>query len=730
MKKWSLLLVVGFAMVGLNIGSVFGSNSPPSSYSSNAIITVANGAGTQYDGIVPVNMNTLNLVNGSFINSDASDILHTDQNSIEVPGFGQSIDQNAIPWFWDTAVPANASKNLVVYMFGDPADHPMPLQAGNDRIDVAYDATLDIQDEITVEAEFLLSDLTGTKVLVEKPNSYKLYVDNGVIKGEVNSTGAPIVSSQRLYATKLWGHEYCSYWAQMNTMRNNLFPEISGEDALYMGWYWQNYYQVSQSNAGSIGCRLTLGFADFDDSSLAPGYTIKSVNVVNGVKLGGYADNVSLITPINESGILNYYGYADYTAYSNSGTNNNNYTSWQTGHQNGIWSANDSCLYSAGGYYGGNYATPLTDSNTYPYWGGSYGTQAEGYIETGWDWNTDDPDSKRQHFNSYDYRQYGCANSAKAIADGYIDLTVDQQWTKANIDDQAYVILWQPANQWVFIDFTALKVTYEEPSVSQVIATGATNLVVDNEYLAKMTFDGTDVNVYLDGVQDGTAVHPTAPDLANANTNDLVLGSTLDGYIDAVKIGSTDLSTPNWQLDIDFEAKNNTSNQVGNSGNAWEYTGQVNDISGNANHGVYHLTADHSNLTVSMGGLLVQDDIPPSAGAQSISNQVGTIPIGEFLTPQPSDVGRASPLTAGLFMASESSGMPPNAWWLLLGTIIATFAGSRLMKIVPSFTVTAVAGGAVLGMIVLIGGLSLWFIVFYALWSMGTIAIHQYWRGA
>ena len=161
MKKWSLLLVVGFAMVGLNIGSVFGSNSPPSSYSSNAIITVANGAGTQYDGIIPVNMNTLNLVNGSFINSDASDILHTDQNSIEVPGFGQSINQNAIPWFWDTSVPANASKNLVVYMFGDPADHPMPLQAGNDRIDVAYDATLDIQDEITVEAEFLLSDLTN-----------------------------------------------------------------------------------------------------------------------------------------------------------------------------------------------------------------------------------------------------------------------------------------------------------------------------------------------------------------------------------------------------------------------------------------------------------------------------------------------------------------------------------------------------------------------------------------
>ena len=74
--------------------------------------------------------------------------------------------------------------------------------------------------------------------------------------------------------------------------------------------------------------------------------------------------------------------------------------------------------------------------------------------------------------------------------------------------------------------------------------------------------------------------------------------------------------------------------------------------------------------------------------------------------------------------------MPPNAWWLLLGTIIATVAGSRLMKVVPSFTITAVAGGAVLGMIVLIGGLSLWFLVFYALWSMGTISIHQYWRGA
>ena len=730
MKKWSLLLVVGFAMVGLNIGAVFGSNSPPSSYSSNAIITVANGAGTQYDGIVPVNMNTLNLVNGSFINSDASDILHTDQNSIEVPGFGQSIDQNAIPWFWDTAVPANASKNLVVYMFGDPADHPMPLQAGNDRIDVAYDATLDIQDEITVEAEFLLSDLTGTKVLVEKPNSYKLYVDNGVLKGEVNSTGAPIQNTQQLYADSIWGYRWCDYSNGITWVRSKFLPEITAEDdyGIWNGSSATGYANINYQGNSQYGCEVTIGFEPFDDSGLHPSYAIKTVNIATGVDLSWAADAVAWGQPHSRSWILNTSGYPDYATLASGGYDiGQTYLPATGGYLN---NTNNSCFDHQGSYWWSPVVTPLSSWATFPYWGGSNFQPADGIIQSGWDYNTIDNHSGRHTMNQYNSRSFGCQNSAEVTARGYPDPAIDQLWDKADVDDQLYTIDFWPYSSNIKVDYVRLEVMYEEPGVAQVIATGATNLAIDNEYHAKMTFDGTDVNVYLDGVQDGTAVHPTAPDVANSNTNDLVLGSTLDGYIDAVKIGSTDLSTPNWQLDIDFEAKNNTSNQVGNIGNAWEYTGQVNDISGNANHGVYHLTADHSNLTVSMGGLLVQDDIPPSAGAQSISNQVGTVPIGEFLTPQPSDVGRASPLTAGLFMASESSGMPPNAWWLLLGTIIATFAGSRLMKIVPSFTVTAVAGGAVLGMIVLIGGLSLWFIVFYALWSMGTIAIHQYWRGA
>ena len=312
---------------------------------------------------------------------------------------------------------------------------------------------------------------------------------------------------------------------------------------------------------------------------------------------------------------------------------------------------------------------------------------------------------------------------------GYVNNAIDQNWSKSDVNTQAYTLDFWPYSNLVRVDYVRLEVMYEEPGVSQVIATGATNLVVDNEYLAKMTFDGTDINVYLDGVQDGTAVHPTAPDVANSNTNDLTLGSTLDGYIDAVKIGSTDLTSPTWQLDIDFEAVNSTSNQIGNSGNSWQYTGQINDLSGKNNHGVYHITADSSNLVVSMGGLLVTDDIPPSSGAGVVSDQVGTMPIGTFLEPQSSDTGRNSPLTAGLFLASESSGMPPNAWWLLLGTCIATLAGSRLMRVVPSFTVTAIAGGALLSVIILIGGLSLWFIVFYALWAMGSISIHQYWKG-
>ena len=122
---------------------------------------------------------------------------------------------------------------------------------------------------------------------------------------------------------------------------------------------------------------------------------------------------------------------------------------------------------------------------------------------------------------------------------------------------------------------------------------------------------------------------------------------------------------------------------------------------------------------------MVADEPPPSGTDAGVKDQVGLLPVDVFLTPQ---AIQESPITQGLHDASTVGTMPQDAWWLLLATIIATVVGAKLMNYLPSLTVVAVAGGVVFAFIILFAGLTLWFLAFYALWAMGTISIHQYWK--
>ena len=292
---------------------------------------------------------------------------------------------------------------------------------------------------------------------------------------------------------------------------------------------------------------------------------------------------------------------------------------------------------------------------------------------------------------------------------------VNHWWTTLKWGDAApriYVLA-----HWLQVNYFAEQLTVQNSTV-----TSSATLAKDIEYDVKLTFEKPDAKLYLNGIEVGSTT--LNGDLSDS-THPLVIGESINGWIDDVKISSGSVSSPTTVVDLRFEPSHNTNTQVGDVSNSWVFTGTIADQSGNSNTGTYNLTSDTTDITTTVGGLVVADEPPPSGTDAGVKDQVGLLPVDVFLTPQ---AIQESPITQGLHDASTVGTMPQDAWWLLLATIIATVAGAKLMNYLPSLTVVAVTGGVVFAFIILFAGLTLWFLAFYALWAMGTISIHQYWK--
>tara|TARA_B100000470_G_scaffold222015_1_gene214578 strand:+ start:882 stop:3701 length:2820 start_codon:yes stop_codon:yes gene_type:complete len=308
---------------------------------------------------------------------------------------------------------------------------------------------------------------------------------------------------------------------------------------------------------------------------------------------------------------------------------------------------------------------------------------------------------------------------------GYVGSSCSYYPTIEDVNHLALNLYWgsgynskvDPTAVWIEVRYFADQVV---ASTANVVSSAT--LQKDVTYDVKLTFEKPDIKLWVDGVEVGSStLDGDITDTASA----LVLGESVKGWVDDFKISSGSISSPVVAMDLQFEPSHNTNTQVGIVGNSWVYTGTIADQSGNANTGTYNVTADTTDITTTVGGLVVADEPPPSGTDATIKDQIGAMPIGVFLTPQPV---QASVLTAGLHDASTVGTMPQDAWWLLLATIIATVAGAKLMNYIPSLTIVAVAGGVVFAFIILFAGLTLWFLAFYTLWALGTISIQQYWK--
>lgn len=192
----------------------------------------------------------------------------------------------------------------------------------------------------------------------------------------------------------------------------------------------------------------------------------------------------------------------------------------------------------------------------------------------------------------------------------------------------------------------------------------------NTQYVVKATYDGTNLKLYTDGTERASTA---AAGTINTTSTEFEAGNGINGWLDAVSIGTTSIATPTWVLTWDMEPDELEETQQGKSSNSWTYLGTVEDVSaGGVDHdGSYTLTRTQTGITVLVGGLTIKAPAEDVVFSETISDVLGTIP----LTPQASIPTIAFPLKdiieEPITRTGTTLGITLMAWWWLLTTAFA-----------------------------------------------------------
>jgi hypothetical protein len=252
-----------------------------------------------------------------------------------------------------------------------------------------------------------------------------------------------------------------------------------------------------------------------------------------------------------------------------------------------------------------------------------------------------------------------------------------------------------------------------EKTVSAAASTGS--------HTVKGTYDGADLKLYIDGDEEDSLAEVVA---LHTNDEDLVIDFT--GGIAQARVDGTDVETPTWVLDLDFEADEMTETDQGDAGDGWTWEGAVEDQSASSNDGAYVITYNPTDVTITVNGLEIPSEPPPDPYEQETTDIVGDMPLDELYEDFPESDDPNNLLTPIRDMA-DASGMGAQAWFLLLVTVIAAVGSAKLFKFFPSFMGAWAIGFCLTLIVVFMGDITPWVLLFNAMWGTGIIGVHQYW---
>lgn len=204
----------------------------------------------------------------------------------------------------------------------------------------------------------------------------------------------------------------------------------------------------------------------------------------------------------------------------------------------------------------------------------------------------------------------------------------------------------------------------------------AASISTDTEYDFKATFDGTELELYVDG---STVAEDAFTGNISTNTSDVTIES-ITGTIGQVRIGSGSVDTPSYVLDLQFEPAQVSQSTAGTDANGWVWEGTVVDQSSESNDATYTFVRDTSDITVTVGPVTAVDQSVSTGGTEDVPEVVEggvTSPI-----PDPYDPGDwAFPLTVISDPVLAQGDIPGD---LLALSVVLTFGlGAGLVVFLP-----------------------------------------------
>jgi len=450
-----------------------------SDYAYQISVTITNESGAALtNDLVAVPMNADNLVTAGFLQADGDDIQGSTSSGTELEAITQGMTSDNVTWWLEVDSLADNASAQYYYHVGDPdsgaIDQYLVLDSG-DSVEVAYNYSLSITDELTVEATVdVASAPSSAEYLIYKPNSYAL---------EVGATNwqATLPSAQDVQ---------------------------NGENAVRAlhGVNWES--QTFTTTAA---------------------YTITGVNFK--AKRTGTPGTITASVRATSAGLPTGADLASCT-----------------------WDGDDMTTATAGAWYGCEFATTTALSNATVYALVIRATAGDGS-------------------NSIDWRYYsgaGYANGQRAYSSNS-----GSSWTADATDDYSF---------HTFIEYTATHAHTGE------LATWTT---------VKMTYASSTLKLYTGGTERAS----TAVGSYTAWQGQLPVEQTAVAHYRRARIADTDISSPTWVLDLQYEPNQVEETDKGDAGDSWGWEGTIADQSASSNDATYSITRDMSDISVQVGAL-------------------------------------------------------------------------------------------------------------------------------
>ena len=221
--------------------------------------------------------------------------------------------------------------------------------------------------------------------------------------------------------------------------------------------------------------------------------------------------------------------------------------------------------------------------------------------------------------------------------------------------------------------------------------------------------------------QDGEEVDSTTGTIAIEATAEALTVGGVAGWVQNVYVRDSGATV----LDVDFRPDRIAYAQQGDASNDWTWTGTVAPAPGNSytDSGTFTLKRDQTHFDVSVGPLRVASGQgAASQPDRSVGDLAGDLDMAPLYGESDST---SSVILDPLRDAASNSGMPPEAWWMILLTVAGPPVSAGVYRMIPSIHLAGVSAGMLYAVGASLGGIGWWLLVPVGVWTFSVLIIHK-----